>query len=108
MLMHYAGIVYLFLNTLEMARNFQNRGRELIYGLAGFLASRDNGTDFDSIGSYYMALRNADRSSPFFCIAMKCGTSWMVLTGLLSQKSYINRTMNLRTEGQNADCIGCR
>lgn len=38
MLMHYAGIVYLFLNTLEMARNFQNRGRELIYGLAGFLA----------------------------------------------------------------------
>ena len=27
--------------------------------------SGNNGTDFDSIGSYYMALRNADRSSPF-------------------------------------------
>ena len=38
MIMYYLGIGYLLFSSLEMARNFQNRGRELIYGLAGFLA----------------------------------------------------------------------
>ena len=39
MVMYYAGIAYLMFCSLEMARSFQNRGRELIYGLAGFLAA---------------------------------------------------------------------
>ena len=38
MFMYYLGIAYLLFSSLEMARNFQNRGRELIYALAGFLA----------------------------------------------------------------------
>ena len=38
MLMYYSGIVFLMYHLLEMARFFQNRGRELIYALALFLA----------------------------------------------------------------------
>lgn len=97
MLMHYAGIVYLFLNTLEMARNFQNRGRELIYGLAGFLA----------VGTMVQILIPSVHIT-WLCVTLiavllflYCNEMWNQLdglTGLLSQKSYINRTMNLRAE----------
>ena len=97
MLMHYAGIAYLFLNTLEMARNFQNRGRELIYGLAGFLA----------VGTMVQILIPSVHIT-WLCVTLiavllflYCNEMWNQLdglTGLLSQKSYINRTMNLRAE----------
>ncbi len=97
MVMYYAGIAYLMFCSLEMARNFQNRGRELIYGLAGFLAA---GT--------LVQILIPEIHITWLCVTLiavlyflYCNEMWNQLdglTGLLSQKSYINRTLNLRPE----------
>ena len=91
------GIAYLLFSSLEMARNFQNRGRELIYGLAGFLA----------VGTLVQILI-PEIHITWLCVTLiavlyflYCNEMWNQLdglTGLLSQKSYLNRTMNLRAE----------
>ena len=77
-----------------MARNFQNRGRELIYALAGFLA----------VGTLVQILI-PEIHITWLCVTLiavlyflYCNEMWNQLdglTGLLSQKSYLNRTMNL-------------
>ena len=97
MLMHYAGIAYLLFNTLEMAQNFQNRGRKLVYALAGFLA----------VGTLVQVLIPSVHIT-WLCVTLiavlfflYCNEMWNQLdglTGLLSQKSYLNRTLNLRAE----------
>ena len=97
MIAYYAGILYLVVNTLEMARNFQNRGRELIYSLAGFLA----------VGTLVQILIPSVHIT-WLCVTLiavlyflYCNEMWNQLdglTGLLSQKSYLNRTLNLREE----------
>lgn len=97
MLAYYAGILYLMYETLEMARNFQNRGRELIYGLAAFLA----------VGTLIQILVPSIHIT-WLCVTMisvlyflYCNEMWNQLdglTGLLSQKSYLNRTLNIREE----------
>lgn len=97
MLMYYAGIGYLILNTLEMAQNFQNRGHELIYGLAGFIA----------VGTLVQILI-PDIHITWLCVTLisvlfflYCNEMWNQLdglTGLLNQKSYLNRTINLHSE----------
>ena len=97
MLMHYAGIAYLLFNTLEMAQNFQNRGRKLVYALAGFLA----------VGTLVQILIPSVHIT-WLCVTLiavlfflYCNEMWNQLdglTGLLSQKSYLNRTLNLRAE----------
>lgn len=97
MLMYYAGIAYLLFNTLEMAQNFQNRGRKLVYALAGFLA----------VGTLVQVLIPSVHIT-WLCVTLiavlfflYCNEMWNQLdglTGLLSQKSYLNRTLNLRPE----------
>ena len=97
MLMYYAGIAYLLMNTLEMAHDFQNRGRELIYGLAGFIA----------IGTFVQIVI-PDIHITWLCVTLiavlfflYCSEMWNQLdglTGLLNQKSYLNRTMNIHAE----------
>ena len=97
MIMYYAGIMYLLVKTLEMARNFQNRGKELIYGLTGFLA----------VGTLVQVLIPSVHIT-WLCVTLNavlyflyCNEMWNQLdglTGLLSQKSYLNRTLNLRPE----------
>ena len=97
MLMHYAGIAYLLFNTLEMAQNFQNRGRKLVYALAGFLA----------VGTLVQVLIPSVHIT-WLCVTLiavlfflYCNEMWNQLdglTGLLSQKSYLNRTLNLQPE----------
>ena len=94
MFMYYLGIAYLLFSSLEMARNFQNRGRELIYALAGFLA----------VGTLVQILI-PEIHITWLCVTLiavlyflYCNEMWNQLdglTGLLSQKSYLNRTMNL-------------
>ena len=97
MIMYYAGIMYLLVKTLEMARNFQNRGKELIYGLTGFLA----------VGTLVQVLIPSVHIT-WLCVTLiavlyflYCNEMWNQLdglTGLLSQKSYLNRTLNQRPE----------
>lgn len=94
MFMYYLGIAYLLFSSLEMARKFQNRGRELIYALAGFLA----------VGTLVQILI-PEIHITWLCVTLiavlyflYCNEMWNQLdglTGLLSQKSYLNRTMNL-------------
>ena len=97
MIMYYAGIFYLLISTLEMARNFQNRGRELICGLAGFL----------SVGTL-VQIWLPQVHTTWLCVTilavlyfLYCNEMWNQLdglTGLLSQKSYLNRTLTPRRE----------
>ena len=97
MLAYYAGIVYLMFETLKIAGNFQNRGRGLIYGLAAFLV----------MGTMVQVLVPSIHIT-WLCVTLiavlyflYCNEMWNQLdglTGLLSQKSYLNRTLNLREE----------
>lgn len=97
MLMYYSGIVFLMYHLLEMARFFQNRGRELIYALALFLA----------LGTL-VQIRVPGIHVTWLCVTMLsilyylyCNEMWNQLdglTGLLSQKNYLNRTLNLHEE----------
>lgn len=97
MLMYYAGIVFLMYHLLEMARFFQNRGRELIYALALFLA----------LGTL-VQIRLPGIHVTWLCVTilsilyyLYCNEMWNQLdglTGLLSQKNYLNRTLNLHEE----------
>ena len=97
MLMYYAGIVFLMYHMLEMARNFQNRGRQLVYALAMFLA----------IGTL-VQIKLPGIHVTWLCVTILsilyyvyCNEMWNQLdglTGLLSQKNYLNRTLNLREE----------
>lgn len=94
---NYASIAYLLFNTLEMARSFQNRGRELIYAICIFLA----------VGTMIQVL-NPQIHITWLCVTLitmmyylYCTEMWNQLdglTGLLSQKSYLNRTMNMSDE----------
>lgn len=93
MIMYYAGIVLLLYNMLEMARIFQNCGRELIYSLSAFIA----------IGTLVQILI-PEIHITWLCVTLiavlfylYCNEMWNQLdglTGLLSQKSYINKTIN--------------
>lgn len=97
MLMYYVGIGYLLMDTLEMAHDFQNRGRELIYGLAGFIA----------VGTLVQILL-PEIHITWLCVTLiavlffvYCNEMWNQLdglTGLLNQKSYLNRTINPHEE----------
>ena len=94
---YYAGMLYLMYHSLEMARMFQNRGRELMYGLTAFLA----------LGTLAQILIPTLHIT-WLCVTLiailyylYCNEIWNQLdglTGLLSQKSYLNRTLNLRPE----------
>lgn len=95
--MHYLSIAYLTFSSLEMARNFQSRGRELIYAITGFLV----------IGTLVQVL-NPQLHITWLCVTLitmlyfiYCSEMWNQLdglTGLLSQKSYLNRTMNMQDD----------
>ena len=97
LIVNYLGIGYLLFNTLEMARNFQNRGRELVYAISIFLAT----------GTMIQVL-NPQLHITWLCatlitvmLFLYCTEMWSQLdglTGLLSQKSYLNRTMKVRDE----------
>ena len=97
MLMYYAGIVFLLYHMLVMARHFQNRGRQLVYALAMFLA----------IGTL-IQIKLPGIHVTWLCVTILsilyyvyCNEMWNQLdglTGLLSQKNYLNRTLNLREE----------
>lgn len=94
---NYLSIAYLLFKTLELAQNFQNRGRELIYAISIFLA----------MGTMIQVL-NPQIHITWLCatlitvmLFLYCTEMWNQLdglTGLLSQKSYLNRTMRVRDE----------
>ena len=97
MLMYYGGILYLIYHTLKMARTFQNRGRIMIVCLAGFLTA----------GTMVQILLPTLHIT-WICVTLiavlyylYCNEMWNQLdglTGLLSQKSYLNRTLDLQPD----------
>ena len=105
MIMYYAGIAYLMFCSLKMAQNFQNRGKELIYGLTAFLA----------VGTLVQVVMPSVHVT-WLCVTLiavlyflYCSEMWNQLdglTGLLSQKSYLNRTLNLREEDRMLIVLG--
>lgn len=97
MLMYGGGILYLMINTLKMTQTYQNRGRVLIYGLAVFLVA---GTMIQIVlPTLHITWLCVTLISVLYYLY--CNEMWNQLdglTGLLSQKSYLNRTLNLRPE----------
>lgn len=97
MLMYGGGILYLMFNTLKMTQTYQNRGRVLIYGLAVFLVA---GTMIQIVlPTLHITWLCVTLISVLYYLY--CNEMWNQLdglTGLLSQKSYLNRTRNLRPE----------
>lgn len=97
MTMYYGGTLYLVYHTLKMARTFQNRGRIMILCLAGFLVA----------GTMVQIMLPAIHIT-WLCVTvisvlyyLYCNEMWSQLdglTGLLSQKSYLNRTLNLKPD----------
>ena len=97
MTMYYGGTLHLVYHTLKMARTFQNRGRIMILCLAGFLVA----------GTMVQILLPAIHIT-WLCVTvisvlyyLYCNEMWSQLdglTGLLSQKSYLNRTLNLKPD----------
>lgn len=97
MVMYYAGIGFLMYHLLEMVRFFQNQGRGLIYALAAFLAL---GTCVQIwVPTVHITWLCVTTLTVLYYLY--CNEMWSRLdglTGLLSQKSYLNRTLNLRPE----------
>jgi len=97
MAMYYGETLYLLYHILKMARTFQNRGRILVLCLAGFLAVATT-----------VQILLPTLHITWICVTMisvlyylYCNEMWNQLdglTGLLSQKSYLNRTLNLKPD----------
>ena len=94
---YYMAVLYLMFYTLELARLFQNYGRELIYSLTAFIGT-----------GILVQILIPEFHITWLCMTLisvlyylYCNEMWNQLdglTGLLSQKSYLNRTLNLRAE----------
>ena len=94
---YFAAIFYLSMATILTARAFQNRSRALIYPLIVFLTAET-----------IVQVALPDLHVTWLCVTLLavlyyiyCTEMWNQLdglTGLLSQKGYLNRTLNLQPE----------
>lgn len=95
---YFAGIIYLLMMTLEVAKKYQNKNRNSIYSISVFLI----------IGTTVQVIL-PNLHVTWLCISLLsilyytyCTSMWQqidALTGLLNQKSYLYHTGELSSKG---------